>query len=105
MPLRFKTLRFRGLKERGHCDLGNCVPKRSVSSCDCDLELRFGATTGRGQSCDLGNCIAKTLRFCVWKATKMGSDAYVLMVSVNPTALCLEAHDMAALKCRALFKR
>ena len=42
------------LKERGQCDLGNCVPKRSVSSCD----LPFRATIG-GQGCDLGNCVAK----------------------------------------------
>ena len=31
---------------------------------------KWGCSSDRGQGCDLGNCIAKTLRFCIWKATK-----------------------------------
>ena len=55
---------------------GNCVPKRSVSSCD----LRFKTAIWsyhQGQGCNLGNCVAKTLRFCVcvWRATKLWTGA------------------------------
>ena len=57
------------LKERGQCDLGDCVPKHSVSSCDLQFQSYH-----QGQGCDLGNCVAKTRRFCVcvWKATQSG---------------------------------
>ena len=37
--LRFKALRFRDTKGRGQCNLGSCVPKRSVSSCDLRIRI------------------------------------------------------------------
>ena len=41
-----KRCDLEALKERGPCALGNCVPKRSVSSCDLRfVKLRFRATT------------------------------------------------------------
>ena len=50
--------------------MGNCVPIRSVSSCDLRRKTTI-QSYHRGQGCDLGNCVAKTLRccVCVWKAT------------------------------------
>ena len=67
-------------KERGQCDLGNCVPKRSVSSCD----LRFRAAIQSyhwGQGCGLGKCVANMLRFCVcvWKATELLKPVFQVM--------------------------
>ena len=70
--LRFKTLRFRGTKgKEANAILGIACQNAAYLAVICDLELRFGATTGgRFAIWELASLKHCDSAFVFWKAIK-----------------------------------